>query len=433
MGGRAIDRLVVVGANHRSSALALRDQLFVEDPQVPAALDDLRKAGLEEVLLLSTCDRVEIVATADDVAHAGAVAMDFLAGRAGLPAVDVAGQVYTLTGVEAVRHLFAVASALDSLMIGEPHVLGQVKAAHRQCRDAALSGPDLDACLQAAFATAKRVRSETVIAEGPVSVASSAVQAGRDLFGDLSRCRVLLAGGGDMGDLVCESFMAAGVTDVTVTARRPSRAERMAQAYGAHVLPFEGFASGIAEAEIVIASVGGRTWSVTEEAVKAALKKRRQRPILIVDAGIPGDVEAAVNRIDNAFLYDLEDLERLAEQGRHQREAAAQAAWAVVAEEVARFVSASAQRTAVPAIAALHRRFEAERTRALAEAHGDAEKATRLLVGRLLHHPSEALRALGGADEDRYTAAQALLKSLFHLDDDPEPSSTAGQGQQDTE
>lgn len=420
MGARAIDRLVIVGANHRSSTLALRDQLFVEDPQVPAALDDLRRAGLDEALLLSTCDRVEVIAAADDVAHAGALALGFLAGRAGQEAEDLGAQVYTLTGAEAVRHLFAVASALDSLMIGEPHVLGQVKAAHRQCRDAALSGPDLEACLQAAFATAKRVRTETAIAEGPVSVASSAVQAGRDLFGDLSRCRLLLAGGGDMGDLVCESFMAAGVTDVTVTARRASRAERLAQAYGAHVLPFEAFAPGLAEAEIVVAGVGGRTWSVTEEAVKAALKKRRQRPILVIDAGIPGDVEAAVNRIDNAFLYDLEDLERLAEQGRVQREAAAQAAWAVVAEEVARFVAANAQRTAVPAVAALHRRFEAERARALAEAHGDAEKATRLLVGRLLHHPSEALRALGAENNEQYEAAQALLRSLFRLDDETE-------------
>lgn len=421
MGGRAIDRLVIVGANHRSSALALRDLLFVEDPQVPAALEDLRKAGLGEALLLSTCDRVEIIATADDAARAGAVALDFLAARAGQGVDDLSGQVYTLTGAEAVRHLFAVAAALDSLMIGEPHVLGQVKAAHRQCRDAALSSPDLEACLQAAYAAAKRVRNETAIAEGPVSVASSAVQAGRDLFGDLGRCRLLLAGGGDMGDLVCESFMAAGVQSVTVTARRPSRAERMARAYGGHVLPFEGFGPGLAEAEIVIASVGGRTWSVTEEAVKAALKKRRQRPILIVDAGIPGDVEAAVNRIDNAFLYDLEDLERLAEQGRHQREAAAQAAWAVVAEDVARFVAANAQRMAVPAVAALHRRFEAERARALAEAHGDAEKATRLLVGRLLHHPSEALRALGGADKAQYDAAQALLTRLFRLDEDSGP------------
>ncbi len=420
MGARAIDRLVIVGANQRSSTLSLRDQLYVEDPRVPAVLDQMRRAGLSEAMLLSTCDRVEIIAAAEDTAHAGALALEFLGGRAGQAPEALAGQIYTLTGAEAVRHLFAVAAALDSLMIGEPHVLGQVKAAHRQCRDAALSGPDLEACLQAAYATAKRVRSETAIAEGPVSVASSAVQAGRDLFGDLSRCRLLLAGGGDMGDLVCEGFLAAGVTQVTVTARRQSRAERLAAAYGGHVLPFEGFSPGLAEADIVVASVGGRTWSVTEEAVKGALKKRRQRPILVIDAGIPGDVEAAVNRIDNAFLYDLEDLERLAEQGRHQREAAAQAAWAVVAEEVARFVAANAQRAAVPAVAALHRRFEAERARALAEAHGDAEKATRLLVGRLLHHPSEALRTLGGDDKNQYEAAQALLSTLFRLDDETE-------------
>jgi glutamyl-tRNA reductase len=419
-GSRVVERLVVVGANHRSSALSLRDQLFVEDAQVPAALDAMRRAGLGEALLLSTCDRVEIVALADDVVRAGAAALAVLARRAEQPAETLSDQIYTLVGAEAVRHLFAVAASLDSLMIGEPHVLGQVKAAHRQSRDAALSGPDLEALLQAAFAAAKRVRSETAIAEGPVSVASSAVQAGRDLFGDLASCRLLLAGGGDMGDLVTESFMAAGVAAVTVTARRASRAERLAQAYGAHILPYGTLAAGLAEAEVVVAAVGGRTWAVTEEAVKAALKKRRQRPILVIDAGIPGDVEAAVNRIDNAFLYDLEDLERLAEQGRAQREAAAAAAWAIIAEEVASFVAASAERAAAPAIAALHRRFEAERARALAEAHGDAEKATRLLVGRLLHHPSEALRVLGGTDTEGYAAARGLLRRLFDLSDDRE-------------
>lgn len=420
MAGQAVDRLLIVGANHRSSPLGLRDALFVEDAEMPAALAALRASGLDEAMLLATCDRVEVIAAAADPAAAAVRAQAYLGQRAGTDAAAIAGQIYALTGAEAVRHLFAVASALDSLMIGEPHILGQVKAAHRLCRDAALSGPDLEACLQAAYGAAKRVRTETAVAEGPVSVASSATQTARDLFGDLAGVRVLYAAGGvEMGDLVVESLLAGGVRDLRVTARRPSRAEHLARTWEGHVVPFDAFARSLAEAEVVVTAIGGRTWAVTEEAVKAALKARRQRPILLVDAGIPGDVEPAVDRIDNAFLYDLEDLERVAEQGRAGREAAARAAWAIIAEEVEAFLRTRAARSAVPAIAALHGRFEAERARALAEAGGDAERATRLLVGRLLHEPTLALRDLAAADNmDEFKAAEALIRRLFGLNDE---------------
>ncbi len=424
MTGRALDRLLIVGANHRSSPLGLRDALFVEDPEMPAVLAALREDGFHEALLLSTCDRVEVIAAADDPAAAAARVQGFLAARAGVAPAALTGQIYALTGAEAVRHLFAVASALDSLVIGEPHVLGQVKAAHRLCREAALSGPDLEACLQAAYTAAKRVRTETSVAAGPVSVASSAAQTARDLFGDLTGIRVLYAAGGaEMGDLVVENLLAAGAQDLRVTARRANRADALARAWQAHVLPFDGLSRALAEAEVVVTGIGGRTYGVTEEAVKAALKARRQRPILFIDTGIPGDVEPAVNRIDNAFLYDLEDLERVAEQGRAGREAAARAAWAIVADEVEAFLRTRAERSAVPVIAALHRHFEAERARALAEAGGDAERATRLLVGRLLHDPALALRGLaaedaaGDADED-FKTAEALVRRLFGLEDE---------------
>jgi glutamyl-tRNA reductase len=255
------------------------------------------------------------------------------------------------------------------------------------------------------------------VAEGPVSVASSASQAARDLFGDLSGVRVLYAAGGvEMGDLVVESLLAGGVRDLRVTARRAGRAEALARAWQAHVVPFDALARGMAEAEVVVTAIGGRTYAVAEEAVKAALKARRQRPILFIDAGIPGDVEPAVDRIDSAFLYDLEDLERVAEQGRVGREAAARAAWAIVAEEVEAFLRTRAERSAVPVIAALHRRFEAERARALAEAGGDAERATRLLIGRLLHDPALTLRGLAAGDNvDEFKAAEALVRRLFGL------------------
>lgn len=413
---RAATRLCIVGLNHRSSALSLRDALAIDDPVMPQALARLRSHGLTDAMILSTCDRVEVIACADDGAAAMASMTRFLADRVGRPDHEIAGQLYALTGVDAVRHLFAVASSLDSMIVGEPHVLGQVKAAHRFARDYGGLGGDLDTCVQAAFATAKRVRHETHIAEGPVSVTASAVQTARDLFGDLRRCAVLLAGGADIGALTVEALQAAGVEKLTLTARRPARAEQMARTLGGQVLPFDQIARCVADCDVVVTSIGGRTPAITAETVTAALKQRRQKPILFLDVGVPGDVEPAVNRISNAFLYDLEDLERVAHQGRARREAATSAAWDIVTGDVAAFLKVQAERTAVPAIAALHRVFEAERQRVLHDGHPDAEKATRLLIGRLLHGPSETLRHLAsGTDEERRLAEQAenLLARLF--------------------
>ncbi|GAB3131041.1 glutamyl-tRNA reductase [Novispirillum itersonii] len=413
---RAAARLCIVGLNHRSSALSLRDALAVDDPVMPQALSEARALGLTDTILLSTCDRVELIGCGDDSAATLAAMTRFFASRAGRDETDLAGHVYALTGVDALRHLFAVAASLDSMIVGEPHVLGQVKAAHRMARDAGLLSGDLDTCVQAAFSAAKRVRHETTIAEGPVSVTSSAVQTARDLFGDLKRCTVLLAGGADIGPLTVEALQAAGVQRLMVTARRPVRAEQIARTLGGQPVPFDQVSRLIAEADVVVTSIGSRTPAVTPEAVTAALKQRRQKPILFLDVGVPGDVEPAVNRISNAFLYDLEDLERVAHQGLSRREAATSAAWGIITAEVEGFLKAQAERAAVPAIAALHRLFEAERQRILHDGHPDAEKATHLLVARLLHGPSEVLRHLAaGSAEERAQAAQAeaLLLRLF--------------------
>lgn len=418
----AVSRLVVVGANHRSSSLALRDALFVEDAAVPGVLAMLRdRCGLTQAMLLATCDRVEVMAVDPDPCARGAAVSRVLCEIAGIDPADAAGQMYTLTGEEAIRHGFAVAASLDSQIIGEPHVLGQVKAAWRLARDAGMGGPDLEAIVQGAFACAKRVRSETAIAQGPVSVASSAVLTARDLHGDLDRTRGLIVGTGDMAELMVEAFQAAGLTRLTVTAPRETLAESMARRIDAHAVTFDRLSEALAEADITITAVGGRRYAVTLEQVRDALRKRRQRPIFLVDAGIPGDIEPAVNREENAFLYDLDDLEHIALSGRAGRESAARAAWDVVEQEVAAFLKRRAAREAAPVITALRDHAEALRAEVLASAGGDADKATRLLVNRLLHDPSRFLRSLAeNGNEDARRAAENLLRRLFALHDDKE-------------
>jgi glutamyl-tRNA reductase len=415
----SLGQIIVVGANHRSSSLALRDQLFVEDAAVPEFLARLRSRGLRQALVLSTCDRVEIWTVHPDPHWAADAVAGVFADKAGLSTDALDQQLYTHVGADAVRHCFAVTASLDSLIIGEPHILGQVKAVHRLARDADMAGPDLEALLQSAYAAAKKVRSDTHIGERPVSIAAAAVQFARDLHGDLDRCTALLVGAGDMGELVAEALQANGLTRLTVTAPRLARAESVARTLNAHVASYDTLADVLVEADIVLASLGSRHVAITAEQVTQALRKRRRKPMFLVDAGIPGDIEPAVNRIEGAFLYDLTDLERVALEGRATREAAARTAWGLLDEDLATFLKGRAARTAVPAIVALRDRFEKAREQALREAAGDADKATRLLIHRLLHDPSEVMKDIAGLGESGrvdWDQTEHTLRRLFRLD-----------------
>jgi glutamyl-tRNA reductase len=413
----SVFRPIVVGANHRSSSLALRDALFVDDAAQPAFLAALRDAGLPQALALSTCDRVEVLALHPDAALAEAVITTALARRANLAVEALTGQLYALTDDAAVRHCFAVTASLDSLVIGEPHVLGQVKACHRLARTAGVCGPQLESLLAAAYGAAKRVRAETKVAERPVSIAAAAVQFARDLHGDLADCRVLLLGAGEMGELVAESLQAAGVHRLTVAAPRQSRADDVARSLNCHVADFADLKHLLADADIVLSAVGGRLTVLGADDVHWALRKRRQKPIFLVDTGIPGDIDPAVNRVDGAYLYDLTDLERIAMEGRATREAAAGQAWAIIDAELDAFTRHQAARLAAPAIVALRRRFEEARGQVLIEAGGDPDEATRLLVNRLLHDPSEALKEMAaGGDTGEWPAAERLVRRLFRLE-----------------
>ncbi len=416
---RSLLRPIIVGANHRSSSLALRDAIFVDDAAQAEFLARLRDAGLSQAVALSTCDRVEVLAMHHDSAVAEAAATAAFAARANMAPDSMAGQFYILTDQAAIRHCFAVTASLDSLIIGEPHVLGQVKACHRMARDAGLCGPELETLLAAAYGAAKRVRSETAVAERPVSIASAAVQFARDLHGDLAECEALLVGAGDMGELVGESLLAAGLRRLVVTAPRQSRAEAIAESLNCHVAAFEELPQLLVEADIVLTSVGGRHMVLVPEQVNAALRKRRRKPIFLIDTGIPGDIDPAVNRVDGAYLYDLNDLEQVAMEGRATREAAARDAWRIIDEELASFIKGRAARVAVPAVVALRSHFETVRDQVLIEGGNDAEKSTRLLLNRLLHDPSEVMKEMASAGEaegGEWQAAERLLKRLFRLE-----------------
>jgi glutamyl-tRNA reductase len=406
---------LVFGVNHRSGTAALREALYVEEERQPELLARLKAAGLAEAVFLSTCDRSEVQAVTSDIEAATSAVGAAFACQAGVPAQEVAAQSYRLAGGEALRHIFAVAASLDSQVIGEPQVLGQVKEAHRLSAAAGLIGGDLDEALQAAYAVAKRVRSETGLAEQPVSIAAVVVGLARQLHGDLNRAQGLLIGPGEMGDLVIEQLRRAGLHGLAVAHPSARRAAAIARRYEAHHMTLDELPAGLVNADIVVSALGAGKTVVSADMMAQAIKARRHRPVLLIDLAVPTDVDSAVDRMDDVFRYELDDLEKAAMQGRSTRAVAAAAAWDLIDEAITGFLGRRAARVAVPVIVALRQRFEAIRQETLAERPADVATATRLLVNRMLHDPSALLRELAAVGEAERAAAEQLLVRLFRL------------------
>jgi glutamyl-tRNA reductase len=409
----------VVGATRSSSTLALRDRLFMDEAAAPDFYRRLTEAGVTQAIMLSTCDRVEVHGMAEVPAAAIEAVREILAARAGEDPGEIAPQLETMTDDEAVRRIFAVAASLESQVIGESQVLGQVKEGHRLAGRHGMVGPALESLLQAAYAAAKRVRNETEIAERSVTLASGAVQIARDLHGDLSGSTGLILGLGDMGDLIGGQLRLAGLGGTILTG--PSRrTEAEARRMGCNFVPFEELEDALADADIVVTAAGTGRFLITVEAMERALRRRKRRPVLIVDGGVPADVEPAVHDLDGAFVYTLDDLEQVAREGRANREAAAAEAWKIVEAEADAWRRSRAERDAVPTLVSLRNRFEAVRDEILAaDPNADAAEATRRLVKRLLHRPSEALRELAAetGDEGEKQAAARMVSRLFGLPD----------------
>jgi glutamyl-tRNA reductase len=411
-------RLFAAGIDHRSSALELRDRIFIAEAELPGFHAELRRAGIAQAIVLSTCDRIEVLGAHEDPAAAAVAVHALLAARAGVPSLH--GHAYALADAAALRRIFGVAAALESQVLGEPQVLGQVKAAHQTAQGAKLMGPELEHALQAAYAAAKRTRSETAVAQRPVTLASAAIQLARDVHGDISRSAGLLVGSGELGELLVEQLKSAGLRSLAVTGPHPVRAEKTARRLACHVFAFSELETRLADADIVVTALGSGKHVIAAAAMDRVMLRRRRRPVFIVDLGVPADVEAAVESLDGVFRYDLDDLEHVTMTGRASRGAAAADAWAIVEQEMAAFARGRAERDAVPAVTALRQHFEAVRAQVLRQADGDAARATELLVNRLLHDPSEVLRQIAAgenADVADSDVAARVVAALFRLDE----------------
>ena len=435
--GAAPADYVVVGASHKTSSAALRDRLFIEDADVPEVLAALRKGGFDQALVVSTCDRVEFHGAAVDPDRAVGVAREILGRRAG-SAGHADGEFFQLMGADAARHVFAVAASLESVVVGESEVLGQLKTAHALARDSGGVGRELESLMQHAYGAAKDVRSNTAIAEGPVSLATAAVQAARNLFGSLEDVSALLIGPAEMGMLMLDQFRSGGLRRVTVAASNAARGQALARIVEGHSVTYDDIPAALVGSDLVIGAAGIGRPMITAAMLQDALRARRRKPIFVLDVAIPNDADPDIAGLEDAFLYDLDHLESISRSNRQSRDAAMAEAWQTIDRHITMFQDSRAERDAVPVVADLRAHFDAVRAETLSDhPHGDADEITRRLINRLLHTPSLTLRTAArdeGADSSIAKAARrmfGLTPDKQETQDEPETDGTASSGSED--
>ncbi|MDB4981098.1 MAG: Glutamyl-tRNA reductase [Myxococcales bacterium] len=388
--------VVVLGVSHRTAPVALRERLTVDPEQLDATLRELRAlTGVREVALLSTCNRVEIYAVTSDADAALRAVSVALARRAGMLEAEIEPHLYSRVERDAVKHLFRVASSLDSLVIGEPQILGQVKETHETAERAGVTGPILGTCFSRAFRVAKRVRRDTEIARNPVSVSSVAVDLARNVVGDFHGKRVLVVGAGKMSDLAARALRSQGAS-LTVTNRTRARADELAARVGADVHAWEDLAGALAKADIVIASTGAQRPVLTRELLARVQKARRGRSLFLIDIAVPRDVEPSASELEGVYVADIDDLQKVAAEHQQGRQSHAAQAEAIVEEELGRFLQDWSGKQLGPTVTAL-------RSYVLGVAHDGADK----LVAALAHLDERDRNAIvAGVD--------AIAKKLLH-------------------
>jgi glutamyl-tRNA reductase len=420
--------VILVGLNHRTAHVEIRERIaFPEE-----GLDRYMKAlynlpNLDEGLILSTCNRVEIYAATRDPERGVEELKGFLAEQHHLPLSEFENTLYILQGEELVRHLFRVASSLDSMVVGEPQILGQIKGAYRVAHAAKTTGTLLNKLLHKAFSVAKRVRTETSIGNRAVSVSFVAVELAKKIFAHLEDREVLIIGAGEMCELAAQHLVRAGVKRILVTNRTWERAMELAERFHGEALPFTDLTNALLRADIIISSTGSPDIIVRREEVSTIIRKRKHRPLFFIDIAVPRDIDPQVNTIDNVYLYDIDDLQEVAEAKIKDRQHEARKAEAIVATEVEQFCRWYQSLELVPTIVSLQekmeemRKKELEKTLSALPKCSDKERRamealSEAIVKKILHGPITLLKKQGRNSEGE--SYVDVVKKLFRLDEE---------------
>jgi len=422
-----MEKIILIGLNHKTAPVEVRECLAFTDEDTRSALAVLRETpAIEEAMLFSTCNRVELLMAARDAAAAIDGARSFLAEFKKVPLDGFAGALYQYLGEDAVRHMFRVAASLDSLVLGEPQILGQVKAAYRTATEENTSGVILNRLLHRAFFVAKRIRSETGIGGHAVSISYAAIELGRKIFGTLEKKQVLLIGAGEMAELAVEHLIRQRSGQIFVANRTFERGVALAARYKGTAIRFEEIADDLGQVDIIISSTGSREYVIQRPMVKEIMRTRRNRPLFFIDIAVPRDIDPRIHDLNNVYVYDIDDLQGVIEENIEDRQREAVKAERIIDEAVIQFGQWYRSLDVVPTIKALRAKVEAvaraEIQRTLGQmshlSENDVqaiEKMVHATINKILHDPTHYLRS-NGCQNDRGLSLD-LTRKLFKLDE----------------
>ena len=418
--------LIALGISHKTAPLELRERLALPEGRATAVLSELRAhESIQEAVAISTCNRTELYLVVSDAVEAESAALGILARQAGIRPTELADSLYSFRDREAVTHLFGVAAGLDSMIVGEAEIQGQVRRAYELALVEGATGPITNRLFREALGTGKRVRTETSVGRSRLSVSGVAVELAAAMLGDLTTRRVLVIGAGENGELTARALRERGVHTVFVANRRYDRAIGLAQRFGGSAVRFDDLPAELARADIVVSCTASPHQIVDREELELMSAERGDRPLVLIDIAVPRDIDPSVRDMPGIALYDMDDLQHAIARRRSVREAEAARARAVVEEEVARFDRWLGSLDVVPTITALRERGDevveavlrenASRWESLSEADRERLRVMALaVVRRLLHEPTLRLKG-AAAEEDSYVYVQAL-RELFGLD-----------------
>ncbi len=421
-------KLALAGINHRTAPVEVRERLAFRAEDLPQALHQLQhQPGIAESLILSTCNRVEITATLENKADAKKLLCAFLASFHNLMPEALLPHIYLFEEADAIRHLFRVASSLDSMVVGEPQILGQLKQAYGQARESGAIGSYLEAVLTRAFSVAKRVRTETEIGQSAVSISYAAVELAREIFGSLHRRRVMIIGAGKMSESAARHLQRAGANEILIANRTQQRALELAKLFGGTVIPYTSLFERLPEVDIVITSSGAPHYILTPGNVRTALEARRNQPMFLIDIAVPRNIDPGINEIEHAFLYDIDDLQRIVDRNLRGRREIAEEAERIVSQELERLLMRLRSRDVAPTIVSLQEQLESIRReeflrhrRRLGPLSPEQEEAvealTRGIINKIAHGPISEMRREAAEHAGEETGeAVSFVRRMFRL------------------
>jgi glutamyl-tRNA reductase len=419
-------KILNIGMNHETAPVELRECLATEPENTTLALDAMRELScIKEGMFLSTCNRVESLCTTEDPLKARESMISMMSRLGGISEDKFSPNLFTFEDMEAVRHIFRVASSLDSMMVGEPQILGQIKDAYSQAAGEKTAGVILNRLMHRAFHVAKRVRTETAISDAAVSISYAAVELAKKIFYDLSGKKVLLIGAGEMAELAARHLMSHGVSSITVANRTFERAIQVAESFRGNPVSFEEIGLQLLDVDIVISSTASREYVIQYDQVKGSLRKRRNRPLFFIDIAVPRDVEPKVNDLGNVYVYDIDDLKGVVEINMAQRQKEAVKAERIVQEEVIKFEKWLKTLEMVPTIISIKEKAEGIRQAEIKKSSTSlgeltpsqmkvVETLTLSIAEKIINDPILILKSK--AERPSKDAYLDMTRKLFNLD-----------------